>query len=813
MKKFPTQSEIVVIGGGIAGCSAAYHLAKFGCNDVVVLERSQLTSGSTWHAAGMVGQQRASANLTRLLQYSVKLYESLERETELATGWKAIGSLRLACTKDRRREYERQLTMARSFNLDSEVLTPKEVADMCPEMDVSDLDCGLYTASDGVVNPSDITMSLAKGARDRGVKIFEGTGVVGFEIENGSVAGVKTTRGYIKCDKVLVAAGTWSRELCRMASVNVPVQPSHHQYMVTEKLDGISPTMPSLRDPDKLTYYKEEVGGLVCGGYEFNPIPHLPRPNLTDEEFRLFPEEFDHFEQFMPSMMERFPGLTNVGIKRWFNGLESFTEDTYFILGEAPKVRNFFVSTGYNAMGIAAGGGAGMAIATWMLEGEAPFDLWPVDIRRFSQFHWSDNAVRTRSLEGQGHHYAMHWPYYEFQQGRPLRKSAIYDRLKANGASFGSKAGWERANWFAPEGVEPVDEYAWSDFNWMPHVSQEHRACREDVAIFDQSSFSKAMLVGPDAEKFLQRICAGNMAKAPGRLTYTQLLNPKGGIESDLTIARISEDKYYLVTGTAMATRDFNFIENSIQDEIVSLMDITSQYGVLGLMGPKSRELLALITEASLDGDDFPFGHAKEIMVAGAPVRALRISFVGELGWELHIPSEYMQTVYDCLKQAGEAYGLKDAGYRALDGLRIEKRMCVWGAEITPDDNPFEAGIGFAVDFNKNVDFVGRAALEEVRNRPLGRRLVSFTVENKGVVLLGRETIYRNGVQVGYLTSGGFGHSVGMPVGLGYVSNKGGVDKAFIEQGEYELEVTGALVPAKVHFRPVYDPFSEKVRA
>jgi 4-methylaminobutanoate oxidase (formaldehyde-forming) len=346
----------------------------------------------------------------------------------------------------------------------------------------------------------------------------------------------------------------------------------------------------------------------------------------------------------------------------------------------------------------------------------------------------------------------------------------------------------------------------------MPHVAEEHRACREDVAVFDQSSFSKAMLVGPDAEKFLQRICAGNMAKAPGRLTYTQILNAKGGIESDLTIARIEEDKYYVVTGTAMATRDFNLIEKRIQDETVSLINISSQYGVLGLMGPKSRELLASITEASLDGADFPFGHVKEIMVAGAPVRAMRMSFVGELGWELHIPSEYMQTVYDRLKQAGEAYGLKDAGYRALDGLRIEKRMCVWGAEVTPDENPFEAGIGFAVDFKKKVDFVGRAALEGARNRPLGRRLVSFTVENKDVVLLGRETIYRNGVQVGYLTSGGFGHSVGMPVGLGYVSNKDGVDKAFIEQGEYELEVAGVLTPAKVYFHSVYDPSSEKVR-
>ena len=813
MQTRPTESEFVVIGGGIAGCSAAYHLAKMGAKNVTVLERAKLTSGSTWHAAGMVGQLRNSANLTQLLRYSVDLYSKLEEETGLATGWKAHGSLRLACTKDRRHEFERQIDTARSFGLEMEMLTPYEIAELCPEMDVSDLDCGLYVASDGVANPSDITMSLAKGARKQGVKFFEDTGVTDIEVKNGAVTGVLTTKGRIKCDKVLIAAGIWSRELGRLAGVNVPIQPAHHQYMVSEKIEGISPGMPSIRDPDRKTYFKEEVGGLVCGGYELNPIAHLNRPTLQDEKYKLFPEEFDHFGQFMSPMMERFPGLSNVGIRQWFNGLEAFTEDTYFVLGEAKEVKNIFVSCGYNAMGIAAGGGAGMAIAHWMMNGEQPFDLWPVDIRRFSQLHRSDQSVLHRSLEGQGHHYAMHWPYYEFTAGRPLRKSALYDRLAKKGACFGAKAGWERANWFAPAGVTPEDVYSWNNFNWRPYVAEEHRVCREAVGLFDQSSFSKAMIVGREAEAALQSICAGDLSKAPGKLTYTQLLNKGGGVECDLTVARLSETEFYVVTGTAVGDHDFGHIKKGLEGMNASFVEVTSQYGVLGLMGPKSREVLNQVTQDPLDNEAFPFGSVRDIMVAGAPVRALRMTFVGELGWELHIPTEYMQTVYEALHEVGSNVGLKDVGYRALDSLRLEKRFCVWGVDIGPDYNPLEAGLGFAISFKKEQDFVGRAALEAVRESLPNRRLVSFSVDKKDVVLLGRETIFRNGEQVGWLTSGGFGYTVNKPIGLGYISNDGGVSREFVEQGEYELEVAGERVPVNVHWRAIYDPASEKVKS
>lgn len=812
MANLPQSCEIVVIGGGIAGCSAAYHLAQLGHRDVVVLERNALTSGATWHAAGMVGQLRSSANMTELLRYSVALYDRLEAETGLATGWKRNGSLRLASTRDRRAEYERQLTMARSFGLEIEMLTPAEVGALCPGMNVTDLDCGVYVASDGVASPTDLTMSLARGAKAGGARIFENIEVTGIDVVDGTVTGVHTKSGHMKCEKLLIAAGIWSRNIGQMAGVNIPLQPAHHQYMVSERIDGIAPTMPSIRDPDSLTYYKEEVGGLVAGGYEFNPMPYMPNPADVGE-FKLFEEETDHFSQFVPAHLSRFPGLGEAGVKQWFNGLESFTEDTNFILGEAPEVRNVFVSCGYNAMGIAAGGGAGMAIAHWISTGSEPFDLWPVNISRFSRFHRSDRIMRTRALEGQAHHYAMHWPNYEFTAARPLRRSAVYDRLKARGACFGGKAGWERPNWFAPAGVTPEDVYTWDKPNWFAHVADEHRTVRSAVGLFDQSSFSKAMVVGADAEAFLQRVCSGDVGKAPGRITYTQALNEKGGIECDLTVARIAADEFYVVTGTAMAQHDFTHLLRERKGaERVHVIDVTSAYGVLGVMGPQSRAVLAKLAESSLENADFPFGTVREVMIAGAPVKMLRMTFVGELGWELHVPSEYMLTVYDALQDAGAEFGLRDIGYRALDSLRLEKRFCVWGADIGPDYSPIEAGLGFAVAWSKNADFIGRAALMEQRDLLPKRRLISVAAE-ADCALFGRETIFRNGAQVGWLSSGGYGHTIGRPIGLGYVSNVDGVTREFVESGEYELEVAGLRVAARVNWDALYDPKSSRVRA
>ena len=808
----PAQAQVIVIGGGIAGCSTAYHLAKQGVGDVVLIEKGQLTSGSTWHAAGLVGQLRASANITRLLQYSVDLYQSLEALTGLSTGWKSTGSIRLCCTKDRRIEIERQVATARSYGIDAEFLSPRQIAELCPAMSTTGIDSGVYISSDGNVNPSDLTQALARGARQLGVKFIEHTTVLGITLNNHGVSGIETSSGSIDCEQVAICAGLWSREIAHLAGANIPLIPSFHQYMVTEPIEGIVPGMPGIRDPDRLTYFKEEVGGLAAGGYELNPVPYDGKPSADDPDFRLFPEMTDHFAQFMPGMVERFPQLESVGIKRWFRGLESFTEDTHFILGELPEVRGLFCACGFNAMGIAAGGGAGMALAQWMRDGESPFDLWPVDIRRFSAYHRSDRQLGLRVLEGQGHHYAMHWPHFEFQAGRPLRRSALYDRLKASGACFGSKSGWERANWFARDNKPAVDTHTFGRPEWHDAVGAEHTACRECVALFDQSSFVKLLITGLDAESLLQRLCATDVAVAPGTVRYAPMLDRHGGIACDLTVARLSPTDYYLVSGTAMATHDIDHIARHIRPaENVSVVDITSGYGVLGLMGPQSRTLLQRLAESDLGRDVFPFGTMQEVMIAGAPVRVLRISFVGELGYELHVPTEYLLTVFDTLHDAGVEHGLVNAGYRAIDSLRLEKQFCAWGAEIGPDHSLLEAGLGFAVDQNK-TDFVGRDAVYAQRSAPLKKILATFIITGDQP-LLGGETIYRDGEVVGWITSGGFAHSFVCPVGLGHVRREQGVDTDYLASGCYELDVAGTRFPAEISLRALYDPTGARMRS
>ena len=779
---------------------------------MVLIEKGQLTSGSTWHAAGMVGQLRASANITRLLQYSVDLYQSLEVSTGLPTGWKSTGSIRLCCTKDRRIEIERQVATARSYGVDAEFLSPSQIGDLCPGMSTAGIDSGVYIPSDGNVNPSDLTQALARGARQLGVKIIEHTAVSGVMLNNHRISGIETSSGSIDCEQVAICAGLWSREIARLAGANIPLVPSYHQYMVTEPIDSIVSDMPGIRDPDRLTYFKEEVGGLIAGGYELNPISYDQKPSADDAEFRLFPEMTDHFAQFMPGMVERFPQLETVGVKRWFRGLESFTEDTNFIVGELPEVRGLFCACGFNAMGIAAGGGAGMALAQWMQAGESPFDLWPVDIRRFSSYHRSDRQLGPRVLEGQGHHYAMHWPHFEFQAGRPLRRSVLYDRLKESGACFGSKSGWERANWFTRDGKQAEDNYTFGRPNWHDAVGAEHMACRERVALFDQSSFVKLLVTGQDAESLLQRLCATDVAGPVGTVRYAPMLDSRGGVACDITVARISPTDYYLVSGTAMATHDLDHIFRHVRtDEKVSVVDVTSGYGVLGLMGPQSRTLLQQLAESDLAREMFPFGTTQDVMIAGAPVRVLRISFVGELGYELHVPTEYLLTVYDALHGMGVEHGLVNAGYRAIDSLRLEKQFCAWGAEVGQDNSLMEAGLGFAVDFNK-TDFVGRGAMYAQRSVPLKKKLATFTISNNQP-LLGGETIYRDGEVAGWITSGGFAHTFDRPVGLGHVRREQGVDNEYLLSGNYELDVAGARFPAEISIRALYDPAGERMRS
>ncbi len=814
MAGFPTQARAVVIGGGIVGCSTAYHLAGLGWDDVVLLERKKLTSGSTFHAAGLVGQLRTSANITQLLKYSVELYDRLEAETGQATGWKRNGGLRLACNEARMTEIKRQATMARSFGLEMHLLTPKEAGELWPLMKTDDLVGAAFLPTDGQANPSDITQALAKGARMRGARIIEDTAVTAVRVKNGRVAGVVTDRGEIACEIVVNCAGQWAREVGRLAGVNVPLQSVQHQYMVSEPVAGVSADLPTLRDPDRLIYFKEEVGGLVMGGYEPNPIPWALDGIPKDFHFTLLESDWDHFEPLMEQALARVPALETAGVRELVNGPESFTPDGNFILGEAPEVAGFFVGAGFNAFGIAGAGGAGRALAEWIVGGEAPMDLWVVDIRRFGAPHRDPVWVRERTLELYGKHYTIAWPHEEHQSGRPFKVSPLYERLREQGACFGAKLGWERPNWFAPEGVEPRDEYAFGRQNWFGAVGEEHRATRERVALFDQSSFAKFMVTGPGAEAALSWVCAGDVTKPVGRLTYTQMLNERGGIECDLTVARLAADRFYIVTGTGFRTHDFAWIAaNMPADAEARIEDVTEDYATLSLMGPRARDVLGAVTGVDLSNEAFPFASLREIEIAGVRLHALRITYVGELGWELHMPIGGALAVYDALMEAGAPYGIANAGYRAIESLRLEKGYRAWGSDIGPDFTPLEAGLGWAVKLKKNIPFKGREALIAQGAKPLVKRFACFTVDDPDVVLLGRETIYRNGERVGWLTSGGWGYTVEKNIGYGYVRDEAGVDVDYLKAGTYELEVATERVPCTLHLGPLYDPKMERVKA
>ncbi|MBX9463923.1 MAG: FAD-dependent oxidoreductase [Aquamicrobium sp.] len=813
----PSHAQIVVIGGGIIGCSTAYHLARDHKADVVLLEQGKLTSGSTWHAAGLVGQLRSSASITRVLKYSVDLYKELEAETGLATGWKMTGCLRLATNQDRWTEFKRLATTARSFGMDMHLVSPDEVKRIWPLMDTSDLVGASWLPTDGQASPSDITQSLAKGARMHGAKLFEDVRVSGFEMDGQRIVKVKTTQGDIGCEKVVNCAGQWARQVGAMAGINVPLQPVKHQYIITEAIDGLSADAPTIRDPDRRTYFKEEVGGLVMGGYE--PDPQAWETNLSggdvpdDWEFRLFDDDFDHFEQHMMQAIARVPALETAGVKQMINGPESFTPDGNFILGTAPECANMFVGAGFNAFGIASGGGAGWVLAQWTIDGEAPLDLWTVDIRRFSGLHKDRDWVCARTLEAYGKHYTVAFPHEEYESGRPRIVSPLYERLKAHGAVFGSKLGWERPNWFSTiPGAR--DEYSMGRQNWFDAVGAEHAHVREKVGIFDQSSFAKYELTGADAQKTLDFICANDVSKPAGRLTYTQLLNTRGGIEADLTVARLAEDRFYIVTGTGFRTHDFGWIEDHIEaGSDAKLRDVTEDFGTLSLMGPEARNVLATVTDADVSNTGFPFGHVREIAIAGHTVRALRVTYVGELGWELHVPIAATGEVFDALMEAGKPFEIKPVGYRALESLRLEKGYRAWGSDITPNDSPFEAGLGWAVKLKKDIDFLGRKAAKEMSAKPIGKRLACFTVDDPDVVLLGRETILRDGEPVGYLTSGGHGYTVGKGIGYGYVRNAEGVSEDFLRSSRYELVVAMENVPAEIHLEPLYDPSSSRVKA
>jgi sarcosine dehydrogenase len=809
----PSHVQIVVIGGGIIGCSTAYHLSRDHGAEVMLLEQGHLTSGSTWHAAGLVGQLRSSASITQVLRYSVDLYKRLAQETGLETGWKMSGCLRLATNEDRWTEYRRLATTAGSFGMEMALLSPSEVKSMWPLMDVSDLVGASFLPTDGQANPSDITQSLAKGARMNGATLIEGVRVDGFETDGDRIVAVKTSNGTIRCEKVVLCAGQWSRQLAAKVGVNVPLQPVKHQYIITEPVPGLASDVPTVRDPDRRTYFKEEVGGLVMGGYEPNPLPWTTGDVPDEFAFQLFDDDWDHFEQHLVQAIARVPALEKVGVKQMINGPESFTPDGNFILGSAPECANLFVGAGFNAFGIAAGGGAGWALAQWVVDGEAPMDLWGVDIRRFSGLHNDRQWVCERTLEAYGKHYEVGFPHSEYESGRPRIVSPLYERLEAHRAVFGSKLGWERPNWFAPAGTDAKDIYTMGRQNWFDAVGAEHALVREGVGLFDQSSFAKYEVAGPDAAAALDYVCANRVDREPGQVVYTQLLNSRAGIECDLTVARLAADHFYIVTGTGFRTHDAAWIRDHLPAGTkAELRDVTEDYGTLSLMGPRARDVLSVATSEDVSNEAFPFGHVRSINIAGYDVRAIRITYVGELGWELHVPLAATGVVFDLLMQVGAPFGLRPVGYRAIESLRLEKGYRAWGADITPNDTPFEADLGWAVKLRSNANFMGREAAERAVAAPLKKRLACFTVDDPEVVLLGRETILRGGKPAGYLSSGGFGYTVKQSIGYGYVRNAAGVSEDYLLDGHYELVVATERVPANLHMQALYDPQNLQVK-
>jgi len=811
MPDLPSQARVVIVGGGIVGCSVAYHLTKLGWRDVVLLERRELSCGTTWHAAGLVGQLRSSHNLTRLASYGAVLYEKLEAETGQATGFRRCGSISVARTPERLIELKRGASMARCFGVDIEVISPAEAGKLWPLMRTDDLAGAVWIPGDGRTNPIDTTLALARGARKGGATIVENVTVTGIRRERGAATGVSTDHGDVACEIVVNCAGMWGRQVGLMAGVNVPLHASEHFYIVTEPMAGVTRDLPVMRDTDGYIYVREEVGGLLMGGFEPVAKPWGMDGIPEDFKFSLLPEDWEHFRLLMEQACVRIPAIETAPVRRHVNGPESFTPDNRYMLGEAPECRSYFVAAGFNSIGIASAAGAGQALAEWIVGGEPAMDLWDVDIRRFMPFQGNATYLRERTREVVGLLYAMHWPFRQPETARGVRRSVLHDRLAGRGAAFGVAAGWERANWFAPPGMKPEYAYTYGRQNWFPCAAVEHRAVREAVGLFDQSSLAKFLLQGSDAVAVLQRLCANDVEVPIGRLVYTQMLNRRGGIECDLTVTRLAEDAYLVVTIAAAAVHDADWIRRGLGDARAILTDVTSAYTVLGLMGPRSRALLSRLTPADLSTRAFPFGTSREVELGRALVRATRVTYVGELGWELYVPTEFAAAVYDDVIAAGAGVGLRHAGYHAMDSLRMEKGYRSWGHDIGGEDTPLEAGLGFAVAFRKD-GFVGRDALLRQREVPLGRRLVMFTLADAEPLLLGDEPIWRDGVLIGRITSAAYGHTLGRSVGMGYVTHAAGVDDAFLRSGRWELELATERFAATASLQPPYDPTSVRVR-
>jgi heterotetrameric sarcosine oxidase gamma subunit len=810
----PTSARVVVIGGGVIGSSVAYHLTKLGCDDVVLLERKQLTSGTTWHAAGLLTTLRDTEAQTRLAKYTQDLYRRLETETGQATGLIDCGSIQLAMTDDKAHEMRRGCAMARCFGVENHEISPADVQAMWPLADVSDVKAAFHFPNDARANPADVAQALVKGARLGGARIFEHTKVTAIDQRSGRVCGVRTDQGDIQAEYVVNCAGMWAREVGRMAGVNVPLQACEHYYLVSEPIEGVHNMLPILRDPGNSAYTREEAGKVMVGFFEPVGRPWAVGGIPEDFCFNDIPPDWDRMMPYVERAMRRVPCLLERGIKLFFCGPESFTPDHNYLMGPAPNLRNFFVAAGMNSLGILSAGGVGMVMAHWITEGLPPMDMWSVDLRRVQSWQGNDRYLQDRMVESLGIGYQDHWPYRQWTTARGVKKSILHDRLAAAGACFGESAGWERPNWYARPGQKPEYEYGWGRQNWFENNAEEHRAVRERVGVFEQTSFSKFLVQGRDAERVLNRVATANLSVPAGKIVYTQFLNERGGIEADLTVTRLAEDGYLVVTAAFTHTHVEALLRSGIADAHCVVTDVSGAYSMLNVQGPSSRALLERLSGRALGNAEFPFGTCQELPIGYQSVLALRMTYVGELGWELYVPTAFTLPVYDALVEAGRDFGLRHCGYHTLNSLRIERAYRDWGHDIGPHDTPLEAGLAFTCAWQKPHGFVGREALLKQREAGrLERRLVQFVLEDPRPLLYHNEPIYRDGVLNGYTTSAMYGHTLGAAVAMGYVTAKGGASDGFILGARYEIEIGNTRHAARPSLVPLYDPKSARVRS
>ena len=810
MADLPSQAQVVIIGGGVGGCSIAYHLTLMGWKDVLILERHELTSGSTWHSAGLVGQMRSDANLTRMMHYSTDLYKRLKDETGQDPAWREVGGLRLASSAERLEEIKRLVGMAGSFGVPMELISAKEAQDMFPLMNIDGVVGAAYTPNDGMIDPTMLTNALAAGAKSRGAKIFQDTNVEGINLKNGRVSEVVTDQGTIKTEIVVNAAGQWGKEVARMVGLNLPVVPMAHLYAITKPIEGVGHDLPTLRDPDLLVYWREEVGGFVTGGYERNPAPFgldgIPR----DFKYQLLPPDWDRFTPLMENSIKRVPILEKAEIRQLLNGPEGFTPDGEFLLGPT-AVKGFWVACAFCAHGLAGAGGIGKTMAEWIVDGHPEWDVWRLDVRRFGSNYNSLDYTVARTLETYTQYYDIHFPGEERLSRRGLRLSPTYYRLRELGCHFGEKTGWERPNWFKPyeekatHGHEPK---GWAHHNWSRAIGYEHLRTRENAGLFDETSFNKFEVRGPGALKFLNYVCANDIDQPIGTVVYTQCLNKRGGIECDFTVTRLGEEHFFIITGTAFGQHDLSWLSlNMPEGGSVTIEDVSSSYACLGFWGPKARAILEKVTLDDVSNEGFPYMTNKRITVGDVPVLASRVTYVGELGWEFYCPMEYGLRLWDTLWEAGQPEGLVAAGYKAIDSLRLEKGYRYWSGEITPDYTPYEAGLGFAVKLDKD-DFIGREALVKQKAGELKQKLCCIAISDDRTIALGKEPIRAGEEIIGWVASGGYGYSVGMSLVYAYLPTE------YAKPGtELSIEFFGTQVAAEVVKSPLWDPKGERIKA